>query len=100
MLSDLWIRVRALLRRGKVESELDYELRFHLERQVEKYVQSGLSREEAQRRARMEFGGYEQVKEEYRDARGVSPIETLTHDIGYGLRALRSNPGFSVVAIL
>jgi putative ABC transport system permease protein len=100
MLSDLWIRVRALLRRGKVESELDDELRFHLERQVEKYVQSGLSREEAQRRARMEFGGYEQVKEEYRDARGVSPIETLTHDIGYGLRALRSNPGFSVVAIL
>ena len=100
MFSDLWIRARALFRRKSVETELDDELRFHLERQVEKYVLSGLSREEAQRRARVEFGGYEQVKEEYRDARGVSPIETATRDIRYGLRALRSNPGFSIVAIL
>lgn len=100
MLSDLWIRLRALFRRKSVETELDEELRFHLERQVEKYVQGGLRREEAQRRARMEFGGYEQVKEEYRDARGVSLIETLTRDVRYALRALRGNPGFSAVAIL
>ncbi|HKW34145.1 MAG TPA: ABC transporter permease [Candidatus Acidoferrum sp.] len=100
MLNDLWIRLRALLRRKSVEAELDDELRFHIEQQVDKHVQSGLSRGEAIRRARVEFGGYEQVKEEYRDARGVSPIETLTRDIRYGLRALRSNPGFSVVAIL
>src|SRR5690242_931526 len=100
MLRDMWLRMRALLRWKSVESELDDELRFHLERQVEKYVEGGLSREEATRRARMEFGGVEQVKEEYRDARGVSPIETLTRDIRYGLRTLRSKPGFSVVAIL
>ena len=100
MLSDLWIRVRALLRRKAVETELDEELRSHLERQVEKYVRSGLSREEAQRQAWREFGGYEQVKEEYRDAHGVSFIETLIRDVRYGLRTLRNNPGFSVVAIM
>jgi len=100
MFRDLWLRMRALFRRKSVETELDEELWFHLERQVEKYVKGGLSREEATRRARMEFGGVEQVKEEYRDARGVSPIETLTRDIRYGLRTLRGKPGFSVVAIL
>lgn len=100
MLNDLWIRVRALFRRKSVETELDDELRFHLERQVEKYLKNGLSPEEARRRARVEFGGYEQVKEEYRDAHGVSLIETLMRDVRYGLRTLRSNPGFSIVAIL
>src|SRR5215472_3528274 len=100
MFKDLWFRLRALFRRKSVETELDEELRFHLERQAEKYVRAGLDREEARHRARLEFGGYEQVKEEYRDARGVSLIETLARDVRYGFRALRSNPGFSTVAIL
>ena len=100
MLSDLWIRMRALFRRKSVETELDDELRFHLERQIEKYVQSGLSREEAQRRARREFGGYEQVKEEYRDARGVRFLDTLFQDVRYSARTLVKSPGFSAVAIL
>ena len=68
MFSNLWHRVRALVRRGKIEGELEEELRFHLQRQVEKYMQAGLSREEATRRARVEFGGVELAKEECRDA--------------------------------
>ena len=52
MIRDLWHRVRALLRRKSVETELDDELRFHLVRLVEKYVQAGLNRVEAMRRAR------------------------------------------------
>lgn len=100
MFTDLWRQMRALFRRGRVESELDDELRFHLERQVEKYVQSGLSLEEALRRARVEFGGLELAKEECRNARGVGFVETLLRDARFGLRMSRKNPGFSVVAVI
>ncbi|HEV2386164.1 MAG TPA: ABC transporter permease [Candidatus Acidoferrales bacterium] len=100
MLDDLWIRLRALVRRRTVEHELDQELRFHFERQVEKYVQAGLPPAEARRRARLEFGGLEQVKEECRQARGVHFVQTLWQDIHYGLRMMGKNPGFTAVAVL
>ena len=89
MLSDLLIRLRALFRRSAVESELDDELRFHFDQEVKKYAQSGLTREEAIRRARLAFGGLDQIKKECRDARGVRFLETLAQDIRYGLRMLR-----------
>ncbi|HUH64250.1 MAG TPA: permease prefix domain 1-containing protein, partial [Terracidiphilus sp.] len=77
MLNDLLIRLRSLFRRSTVEAELDDELQYHLERQVEKYVRSGLTREEAARRARIEFGGMEQVREDCREARGVGLLYQL-----------------------
>src|SRR5271157_5304408 len=100
MLSDLLYRLRALSRRKSMEAELDEELRAHFERQVEKYIQSGLTREEAARRARLEFGGLEQVKEECRDSWGVTLIQALLRDVRYGLRQLRRTPGFTAVAVV
>ena len=100
MLSDLFSRLRSLFRRNVVEGELDEELRFHLEHQIEKHIQSGLTREESTLRTRLEFGGIAQVKGECREARGVSFLETLVQDVRFGFRTLRRSPGFTIVAIL
>jgi hypothetical protein len=83
-----------------VEAELDAELQFHLRKQIEKYVKAGSNPEEAARRARLEFGGTEQIKEACRDARGVSFVETTLADIRYAANTLRQNPGFAIIAVL
>jgi putative ABC transport system permease protein len=89
-----------LFRRARPEKRLDAELRFHQEQQVADYVAVGMAPEEAQRRARLEFGGLEQVKEECRDVGAGRFVETLIQDVRYGLRQLRRNPGFTVVAVI
>ena len=100
----MWSRLRswlrATLRRSRMESEMDAELRFHLEAYAEDLVRGGVALQEAQRRARIEFGGIERVKEEGREARGADLIESVMQDIRYGLRMLQKNPGFSAVAVL
>ena len=100
MLSDLRYRLRALFSRRVVEAEMDEELHFHIERQVEKYRERGLAPEEAARRARLHFGGARQVCEECRDVRGTRWIEDLFHDFRYALRGFRQNKFFAVVAVL
>ena len=100
MISDLLFRARSIFRRNTVENELSDELEFHLTQQVEKYLQSGMTEAEARRRARLEFGGLEQIREECRHARGVEFIETFYQDIRYGFRMLRKSPGFAAAALL
>src|ERR671918_1340387 len=100
MFTDLWYRIRAVFRRTLVERELDDELRFHTERQIQKYVQAGFTPEEAARRVRLEFGGLDQVKEECRDARGVGLWEEAGRNLRYACRSLVKRPGFAVVVIL
>ena len=91
MFTDLLLRLRNLFRRNAVENDLDDELRFHFDQQVEKFVQSGLPLAEARRRARLTIGGREQIREEYRDSSGVRFLETLAQDIRFALRMLLKN---------
>ncbi len=100
MLNDLRFRLRALLRRNVVESELNQELRFHFEKEVEKHTRAGMTTEEARRRSRLMFGGHEQMKEDCREARGTSLLETLFQDIQYGIRIHRKSPSFFIFATL
>jgi putative ABC transport system permease protein len=92
--------LRRIFHKEQTEKHLDAELRFHLERQVSDYVATGLSPAEARRRAHLDFGGLESIKQQTREARRGNFIEILRQDVRYGLRMLGKNPGFTTVAIL
>src|SRR5580658_10231400 len=100
MLSDLIYRLRALFRRGSVEVELDNELRYHLDREAEKYRQMGASEEDALRRARMALGGPEQVRQQCREARGTKLLEDLAQDLRFGVRMLGKNLRLTSMIVL
>ena len=100
----IWKRLgswlRATVRRSRLERDMDAELQFHLDERAAHFVRNGMPPPEALRRARIEFGGLEEVKEEGREARGVHLADELAKDLRYGFRVLRRSPGFAVVAIL
>ena len=79
---------------------MDDELRFHIERYAEDLVRGGVSREDAERRARVQFGGIETRKEEIRAALGLRLLDELKGDLRYAVRQLRGSPAFTTVAVL
>src|ERR1700723_1298747 len=92
--------LRRLFFRERLEADLDKELRFHFESQVADKVRSGIPESEARRLTRIEFGGIEQIKEDCRERRGTMWIESTLRDVCFGLRQLRSSPGFTLAAVL
>ena len=100
MLSDFRLRLRSLFRRAVIERELDDELRYHLQQQIDSFVGQGLSPAEAARRARLELGGLDQIREAHRDARGVGLFSHAGRDLRQALRQFRRAPGFTALAVL
>ena len=96
----MWKRLIALLRGEQLDRGLHAEVQFHIEMETEKNIKLGLSPADARLKALRSFGPMEKHKEETRDARGVSWVETLIADLTYGTRALFKHPGYALLAVL
>jgi putative ABC transport system permease protein len=94
------LRLRSLFRGRAVERDLDDEVRFHLETQIDRLVARGMARGEARSAALRRFGGVEQKKEECRDMRHVRLVDELIGNVRYALRTFRKAPAFTAVALL
>jgi hypothetical protein len=100
----VWKRVRSLFRvvrsRHDFEEGMTEELRFHIQQYTGDLERSGVSPKEAARRARMEFGSLDDVKENSREARSLHLFDDLFRNLRYASRLLRKTPGFTVTALL
>ena len=100
----LFAKARSFLRNlifvGRAEEDLDQEIRSHLQMLIDENLKAGLGREEAERAARLELGGTEQVKEQVREKRLGTGLHSVSSDCRFGLRQLRKNPGFTLTVVL
>jgi predicted permease len=91
--------IRRVFRKSQAEKSLNKELQFHLDRQIADYVAAGMEPEEARRRARLEFGTLDRVKEEVHDTRWETHLDNLLRDFRYALRNLNKDRRFAIVAV-
>lgn len=96
----LRMRFRSLAGRRRVETELDKELRHHIERQTEENIAAGMNTREAREAASRMFGGVSQIEEECRDKRQTQYLENFVQDLRYAVRMLGKSPAFTVVIVL
>jgi predicted permease len=92
--------VRLAKRRGRLDDDIEKELAFHLQMEIDDRVRRGMTRDEARRTALRDFGGVGRVREEVRDVRGANFWGDLRRDAQYGLRLLTRSPGYALAAIL
>jgi predicted permease len=96
----LVLRLRTLFVRSTVERDLDREIRFHFDQQVEENIARGMSPDEANAAAKRSLGGVTQIQEECRDMRRTNHIETIWNDLRYAVRTLARTPGFTIIIVL
>jgi hypothetical protein len=89
-----------LFRKQQAEKQLDAELRDHLERQISDYIAAGMSSEEARRRAHLDFGGLESIKQQTRESRRGNFLELLFQDLAYGVRMLKKSPSLTIIVVI
>jgi hypothetical protein len=93
------LRIRSLFRRPDVDRELDDELRYHIDRQIELNIEQGMTAAEARTAALRGMGGVEIRKEECRDQRGLARLDNTLRDLRHAVRLLRRSPVFTAVAV-
>ena len=98
-LTQIWLRLKALIRRKQLDRELHDEVAFHLAMRADKNRAAGAADDEARYSARRQFGNPTQLKETARELWTFDSLEALWHDIRFGARTLRKNPSFTIVAV-